>query len=80
MIPSLSKTPFFSMAFLTLKELLHPWQSRSKEILTGGFQKGKTGPCTSRGIRAVVCQSLKDFIYYIEIEFSVTSSFDISEL
>ena len=73
-----SKTPFFSMAFLTLKELLHPWQSRSKEILTGGFRNGKTGPSTSWDIRAVVCQSLKDFIYYIEIEFSITSSFDIS--
>ena len=68
------------MAFLTLKELLNPWQSKSKEILLGGFQKGKTRPCTSRGIRVVVCQSLKDFIYYIEIEFSVTSNFDISEL
>ena len=68
------------MVFLTLKELLQHWQSRSKKILTGGFQKGKTGPCTSRGIKAVVCQSLKDFIYYIEIEFSVTSSLDISEL
>ena len=66
------------MVFLTLKELLQPWQSRSKEILTGEFQKGKTGPCTSSGIRDVVCQSLKDFIYYIEIEFLVTSSFDIS--
>ena len=68
------------MVYLTLKELLHPWQSRSKEILTGGFQKVKTGPCNSRGMRAVVSQSLKDFIYYIEIEFSVISNFDISKL
>ena len=28
-------------------------------------------------IRVVVYQSLTDFIYYIEMEFSVTSNFDI---
>ena len=30
------------MAWQTLKVLKHPWKSGSKQILIGGFQKGKT--------------------------------------
>ena len=75
-----NKIRFFSMAWQTFEELQHPWQSEYQAILIGGLQKDNKWPCTSIGIRVIVCQSLKDFIYYIEIEFSVTSNFDISEL
>ena len=73
----LSKIPFFSIVWQRFKVLKYLWQSRSQDILIWGFQKGKTWPCASRGIRVKVCQSLKYFIYYIEIRFSVTSNFGI---
>ena len=53
---------FFSMAWQTFKAMLHPWQSGSLKILIGGFQKGKTRPCISRGTKVTRCQILKFFL------------------
>ena len=50
---------FFSMTWQIFRMLQHPWQSNSFEILIGGFQKGKTQPCTSKYIKVTRYQTWK---------------------
>ena len=54
----LSKPQLLSMTWQTFKTLQPPWQSGSKQILIGGFQKCKTCPCASRGCKVTGCQIL----------------------
>ena len=53
----LSKPQLLSMTWQTFKTLQPPWQSGSKQILIGGFQKCKTCPCASRGCKVTGYQS-----------------------
>ena len=53
----LSKPQLFSMAWRTFKMLLPTWQAGSKQILIGGFQKGRTCPCISRDTKVAGCQT-----------------------
>ena len=45
--------------YILFSMTVHPWQSGSFEISIGGFQKGKTRPCTSRGTKVTRCQIFK---------------------
>ena len=51
----------FSMAQQTFKMLLPTWQAGSKQILIGGFQKGRTCPCISRDTKVAGCQTFFTF-------------------
>ena len=53
----LSKPQLFSMAWWTFKMLLPTWQAGSKQILIGGFQKGRICSCISRDTKVAGCQT-----------------------
>ena len=72
----LSKPQLLSMTWQTFKTLQPPWQSGSKQILIGGFQKCKTCPCASRGYKVTGCQSLSASILYRNTKLLSTSKLD----
>ena len=47
--------------------LLPTWQSCSKQILIGGFQKGRICPCISRDTKVTGCQT---FFIFQKLHFS----------
>ena len=63
----LSKPQLFSMACRTFKMLLPTWQSGFKQILIGGFQKGRTCPCISRDTKVSGCQTFFIFLFMYHI-------------
>ena len=68
----LSKPQLFSMAWQTFKILLPTWQAGSKQILIGGFQKGRTCPCISRDTKVAGCQT---FFIFQKLHFSFYISY-----
>ena len=68
----LSKPQLFSMAWWTFKMLLPTWQAGSKQILIGGFQKGRTCPCISRDTKVADCQT---FFIFQKSHFSFCISY-----
>ena len=63
---------FKNVAAWSLKMLPPTWQSGSKQILIGGFQKGKIYPCISKDIKVTGCQT---FFIFQKLHFSIYASY-----
>ena len=66
------KIAIFEWGFWGLKVLPPPWSPGSKQCEIGGFQKGITCPCASRGCNFAGCQIFSKnyiflFVYHIVI-------------
>ena len=75
----LSKPQLFSMAWRTFKMLLPTWQAGSKQILIGGFKKGRTCPCISRDIKVAGCQTFFTF-QKLHFYFYVSNTLDFFQV
>ena len=69
-----SKWAHFKKAWHILKALSCPCPLGSKLIRFGGFQKGAVCPCSLRGCKVVLCQSLRMSIHSIK---NNDSNFDV---
>ena len=74
----LSKPQLLSMTWRTFKILLPAWQSGSKQILIGDFQKGRTCSCISRDTKVAGCQTFFIFLfmYHIVIAYENTATYE----
>ena len=69
-----SKWAHFKKTWRILKALSRPCPLDSKLIRFGGFQNGAVCPCSLRGCKAVLCQSLRMSIYiFKKITLTLTS-------
>ena len=69
-----SKWAHFKKTWHILKALSRPCPLGSKLIRFGGFQKGAVCPCSLRGCKVVLCQSLRMSIHFIK---NNDSNFDV---
>ena len=66
------KLAIFEWGFWAIIALLFPWTPGSKQCEIGGFQKGTSCPCASRGCKVAGCQT---FFIFQKLYFSFYVSY-----